>query len=83
MHPTRFEPALFSMNLLPRTSSSRRRSSAGGPRTHIVPVRDVEWDRPVFRPPQLPAYPPSAEAAPFTAMRPLRPTRRGAVNLGF
>ncbi|HTX65658.1 MAG TPA: hypothetical protein VMD31_07785 [Opitutaceae bacterium] len=70
------------MTFLPRTSSSRRRAAAGH-RTHVVPVRDVEWDRPVFRPPQLPSFPPSSEAAPFTAMRPLRPTRRGTVELGF
>jgi len=69
------------MSFLPRTSSSRR-AAAGSHRTHVVPVRDVEWDRPVFRPPQLPAYPRPSSATPFTAMRPLRPTRRGAIEFG-
>jgi hypothetical protein len=69
------------MSLLPRTSGSRRAHAGGGHRTQAVPVRDVEWGRPVFRPPELPVYPRPSDAAPFTAMRPLRPTRRGAVEL--
>jgi len=70
------------MNFLPRTSSSRRAHAAGGHRTHVVPVRDVEWGRPVFRPPELPAYPRKSDPVPFSAMRPLRPTCRGAVEFG-
>gem|GEM_PF-803735 len=65
------------MNFLPRTFSSRHPNGAGGPRSHVVPVHDVQWGRPVFRPPELPVYPRLFNTVPFTAMRPLQPTRRG------
>jgi hypothetical protein len=65
------------MNFLPPTFTFRRPHSAGGLRSHVVPVRDVQWGRPVFRPPELPAYPQPGSTAPFTAMRPLRPTSLG------
>ncbi len=61
------------MNFLPRTTS--RRPASGGPGSHVVPVRDVQWGRPVFRAPALPSFPLLADSVPFTAMRPLRPTR--------
>ncbi len=71
------------MNFLPHTSASRRQPPAGGHGSHVVPVRDdVQWGRPVFRPPELPAYPRPSNAVPFTAMRPLRPTCREALELG-
>lgn len=66
------------MNFLPRSSAARRPHSAGTAGSHVVPVRDVQWGRPVFRPPALPSYPLLADTVPFTAMRPLRPTRRDA-----
>jgi hypothetical protein len=56
--------------------------SAGGHGSHAVPLRDVMWGRPVFRPPELPAYPRPSHAVPFTAMRPLRPTCLEALELG-
>ena len=70
------------MNFLSRTPVTRRPPAAGGHGTHVVPVRDVQWGRPVFRPPELPAYPRLSNTVPFTAMRPLRPTRREAVEFG-
>jgi hypothetical protein len=73
----------FPMNFRPRTSASRRPAFAGGPDSHVVPVRDVQWDRPVFRPPELPAYPRLFNTVPFTAMRPLRPTRPGKPEMVF
>ena len=60
----------------PRTSTRAHPANAGGFGSHVVPVRDVQWGRPVFRPPQLPAYPRLFNTVPFTAMRPLRPTNR-------
>jgi hypothetical protein len=62
------------MNFLPQTFTFRRPPSAGNPRSHVVPVRDVQWGRPVFRAPELPAYPRLADSVPFSAMRPIRPT---------
>ncbi len=71
------------MNFLPRTSESRRLPAAGVRGSHVVPPRDVQWDRPVFRPPELPAIPRLFNGVPFTAMRPLRPTRREAMESGL
>ncbi len=62
------------MNFLPQSFTFRRTRSNSGPRSHVVPVRDVQWGRPIFRAPELPAYPRLRDAVPFTAMRPLRPT---------
>ena len=73
----------FSMNWLPRTFAPGRPDAAGGFGSHVVPVRDVQWGRPVFRPPDLPACPRLFDTVPFTAMRPLRPTRRGKFELDF
>ena len=73
----------FPMNFRPRTSGSRFPAFALRPDSHVVPVRDVQWDRPVFRPPELPAYPRLFNTVPFTAMRPLRPTRPGKPELVF
>jgi hypothetical protein len=73
----------FLMNFLPRTSSSRLPSDAGGPDSRVVPVHDVQWDRPVFRPPELPVDPRLFNTVPFTAMRPLQPTRRGRLELAY
>ena len=64
------------MNWLPRTIAPGRPAATGGFVSHVVPVRDVQWGRPVFRPPALPAYPRLFNTVPFTAMRPLRPTSR-------
>ncbi len=64
------------MNWLSRTMATGRPASPGGIRSHVVPVRDVQWGRPVFRPPALPAFPRLFNSMPFTAMRPLRPTSR-------
>ena len=66
----------FSMNWRHRIIALGRPATAGGFVSHVVPVRDVEWGRPVFRPPALPAYPRLFNSMPFTAMRPLRPTSR-------
>lgn len=66
------------MNWLLRSFAPGRPNSAGGFGTHVVPVRDVQWDRPVFRAPGLPAYPRLFNTVPFSAMRPLRPTRKQA-----
>jgi hypothetical protein len=74
-------PNRLAMNFLPRTSSSRLPSGAGGPDFRVVPVRDVQWGRPVFRPPELPVNPRLFNTVPFTAMRPLQPTRRGRLEL--
>ena len=71
------------MNFRPRLSSSRQRALLGGPDSHVVPVRDVQWGRPVFRPPELPALPRLFTTVPFTAMRPLRPTRPEKVEMAF
>ena len=68
------------MTFLSKKTSSRHPPAPGGRGSHVVPVRDVEWDRPVFRPPALPAYPRLSTTVPFTAMRALRPTRREAVE---
>jgi len=70
------------MTFLPKKTPSRYRPAAGGRTSHVVPVHDVQWDRPVFRPPELPAYPRLFNTVPFTAMRALRPTRREAVEVG-
>jgi len=64
------------MNWLLRTTAPGRPATVGGHRSHVVPVRDLQWDRPVFRPPALPAYPRLFNTVPFTAMMPLRPTSR-------
>ena len=65
------------MNWLLRTAA---RKPAAHPAfvhdTVAVPVRDVQWNRPVFRPPALTAHPPLLGKVPFAAMNPLRPTRR-------
>jgi hypothetical protein len=71
------------MNFLPRTIALRRPLSAGGLRSHIVPVRDVQWGRPVFRPPELPAYPRLGNIVPFSYMRPLRPTSLDKHEVNF
>ncbi len=68
------------MTFLPKKTSSRSPAATGARGTHVVPVRDVQWDRPVFRPPALPAYPRLFNTVPFTAMRAVRPTRREAVE---
>jgi hypothetical protein len=73
----------FPMNWLPRTFAPGRPAAAGGFGSHVVPVRDVQWGRPIFRPPDLPACPRLFDTVPFTAMRPLRPTRRGKFELSF
>jgi hypothetical protein len=73
----------FSMNWLLRTFAPGRPAAAGGFGSHVVPVRDVQWGRPVFRPPELPVCPRLFDTVPFTAMRPLRPTRRGKLELSF
>jgi hypothetical protein len=73
----------FPMNFHPRTSASRQPANAGGTDSHVVPVRDVQWERPVFRPPELPAYPRLFNTVPFTAMRPLRPTRPGKPEMAY
>ncbi len=73
----------FLMNFLPRTSSSRLPSGAGGPDSRVVPVHDVQWGRPVFRPPELPVDPRLFNTVPFTAMRPLQPTRQGKPEMVF
>jgi hypothetical protein len=78
----RLQPKPLPMNFLPQTSAFRRQPPAGGHSSHVVSVRDVQWGRPVFRPPELPAYPRQSNAVPFTAMRPLRPTCREAVEFG-
>ena len=80
--PIRLQNRLF-MSFLPQTSSSRLPSGADSPDFHVVPVRDVQWGRPVFRPPELPVNPRLYNTVPFTAMRPLQPTRRttGIVQL--
>ncbi len=70
------------MNFLPQSFTFRRPRSAAGPRSHVVPVRDVQWGRPIFRAPELPAYPQLANTVPFTAMRPLRPTGQGRPEVG-
>jgi len=62
------------MNFLPQSFTFRRPRSASGPRSHVVPVRDVQWGKPVFRAPELPVYPRLGNTVPFTAMRPVRPT---------
>jgi len=62
------------MNFLPQSFTFRRPRSASGPRSHVVPVRDVQWGKPVFRAPELPVYPRLSNTVPFTAMRPVRPT---------
>jgi hypothetical protein len=46
-------------------------------------VHDVQWGRPVFRPPELPVDPRLFNTVPFTAMRPLQPTRRGRLELAY
>jgi hypothetical protein len=71
------------MKWLSRTSALGRPAAAGGFGSHVVPVRDVEWDRPVFRPPALPAYPRLFNTVPFTAMRPLRPTSREKHEMSY
>jgi hypothetical protein len=73
----------FPMNWLPRTFAPGRPAAAGGSGSHVVPVRDVQWGRPVFRPPELPVCPRLFDTVPFTAMRPVRPTRRGKFELSF
>jgi hypothetical protein len=62
------------MNFLPQSFTFRRPRSASGARSHVVPVRDVQWGRPVFRAPELPVYPRLGNTVPFTAMRPVRTT---------
>jgi hypothetical protein len=81
-HANRMQPIPFPMNFPSHDSASRRQPSAGGHGSHVVPVRDVQWGRPVFRPPELPAYPRPSHVVPFKAMRPLRPTRREALEPG-
>jgi hypothetical protein len=71
------------MNFLTRTSSSHLPSGADGPDSRVVPVHDVQWGRPVFRPPELPVHPRLFNTVPFTAMRPLQPTRRGRLELAY
>jgi hypothetical protein len=71
------------MNWLPKSIAHGRPAVTAGRNSHVVPVRDVQWGRPVFRPPQLPVYPRSFEARPFSAMRPLRPTRRDVYDIGL
>ena len=71
------------MNFLPQSFTFRRPRGAGNPRSHVVPVRDVQWGRPVFRPPELPVNPRLYNTVPFTAMRPLQPTRRGRLELAY
>jgi hypothetical protein len=80
--PTRLQNSSL-MNFLTRTSSSRLPSGAGGPDPRVVPVHDVQWGRPVFRPPELPVVPRLFNTVPFTAMRPLQPTRRGQPELAY
>ena len=80
--PIRLPNRLF-MNFLPQTSSSRLPSGAGGPDSRVLPVHDVQWGRPVFRPPELPVDPRLFNTVPFTAMRPLQPTRRGRLELAY
>ena len=67
-------PIFFPMHFLPRGFSYGHRPGAGALKSHVVPVRDVQWGRPVFRPPELPSHPRLFNTVPFTAMRPLRPT---------
>lgn len=62
------------MNLFSRNSSRAR--AAISRRSYAAPARDIQWNRPVFRPPALTAQPPLLGKAPFTAMRPERPTQR-------
>jgi hypothetical protein len=70
------------MTWLLRTSALGRPVALGRPGSGAVPVRDLQWDRPVFRPPALPAYPRLFDTVPFTAMMPLRPTSREKQNVG-
>jgi hypothetical protein len=70
------------MNWLLKSNALARPVSAAGRISFVVPVRDVQWDRPVFRPPELPVYPRLFDTVPFSAMRPLRPTRREACDIG-
>ena len=70
----------FPMTFLPKKTPSRMPVGASTRGTHVVPVRDVQWDRPIFRPPELPVYPRLFNSVPFTAMRALRPTRPEAVE---
>ncbi|MDD2764464.1 MAG: hypothetical protein PHE83_10870 [Opitutaceae bacterium] len=71
------------MHFLPQTPAYGRRPGAGSLRTHVVPVRDVQWGRPVFRPPELPSSPRLFNTVPFTAMRPLRPTCQSRHEISF
>jgi hypothetical protein len=80
--PTRI-PSPLLMNSVPQTPSSRLPSGAGRRGSRIVPVHDVQWGRPVFRPPELPLNPRLFNTVPFTAMRPLQPTRRGRHELAY
>jgi hypothetical protein len=71
------------MNWLPKSIAPGRPAVAAGRSSHVVPVRDVQWGRPVFRPPQLPVYPRLFDTVPFSAMRPLRPTRRDVYDMSL
>jgi hypothetical protein len=71
------------MNWPTRTSALGRPDPARGNGSHVVPVLDVQWGRPVFRPPALPAHPRLFNTVPFTAMRPLRPTSREKHELSY
>ncbi|HUJ45465.1 MAG TPA: hypothetical protein VLW52_17860 [Opitutaceae bacterium] len=71
------------MNFRPRISASHQPAGLGVLDSHVVPVHDVQWGRPVFRPPELPALPRLFNTVPFTAMRPLQPTRPGKVEMAF
>jgi hypothetical protein len=78
----RKQPTPSPVNFPSHNSASRRQPAAGGHGSHAVPLRDVVWGRPVFRPPELPAYSRPSNVVPFKAMRPLRPTCREALEPG-